>query len=114
MEEGIYLSDQEIIDECLLFLFGSFDNVSMLCANLFIRFNQEFRPDRADDFLNDLDYHITDSLRSKPPIPFIPKILLNSFIYKEKVFFTGETIGVIPTATNDKMFGEGKRKCPDL
>lgn len=112
LEEGIYLSEREIIDNSLLFLFGSFDNVSILTSNVFIRFNLEFRPDRIDDFLNDLDYHISDSLRSKPPIPFIPKTLNETITHNGKVFFTGETIGVIPTATNGKMFGVGKRKCP--
>lgn len=112
LEEGIYLSEREIIDNSLLFLFGAFDNISILISNVFIRFNSEFRPDRLNDFLNDLDYHIEDSLRSKPPIPFIPKTLQETIVHKGKVFFAGETIGIIPTATNGKMFGIGKRKCP--
>lgn len=112
LEEGIYLSEREIIDNSLLFLFGAFDNISILISNVFIRFSSEFRPDRLNDFLNDLDYHIEDSLRSKPPIPFIPKTLQETLTHKGKVFFAGETIGIIPTATNGKMFGVGKRKCP--
>lgn len=81
------LSTEYIIDQALLFLFASYDNIVISLSNSILE-------------------------KENLPIPFLPKTINEDFEFEGKQLVTGTHIGILPSIMKQKPFGFNKRKCP--
>lgn len=85
---NIYGKNKElVIDQALLFLFASYDNIVISLSNKILE-------------------------KENLPLPFLPKTINEDFEFEGKKFLAGTNIGVMPSIMKQKPFGFGKRKCP--
>lgn len=85
---NIYGKNKElVIDQALLFLFASYDNIVISLSNEILE-------------------------KENLPLPFLPKTINEDFEFEGKIFLAGTNIGVMPSIMKQKPFGFGKRKCP--
>lgn len=81
----------EAINHSILFLFASFDNlIAAICNDFILKKN---------------------SLREFPPIPVIPKKILEPIYFKDYIFPSGTSISILPCITKLNIFGTASRNC---
>lgn len=110
-------SKTEAIDQSLLFLFASFDNISITIYNLLIKYYNEFK--NATTQIQQ-DTVIDECLKQNPPVLILPTTLKESLefelientIIQNYKFPTGTNISVDLYNTNISAFGFGTKKCP--